>query len=441
MLVLALLACALAGYLIGGIPFGFLVARARGVDIFQRGSGNIGATNVGRILGPRFGVVVFLFDFAKGALPTAAGLYLGRLWEIEPAALCGVASGLAAFVGHLFPIYLRFRGGKGVATGAGVVSVLLPLPAAAALASWILLVAVFHYISLASLAAAAVLVAVYWLVTPAPWDDDHRILTVFCLFALTLVFVKHRSNLSRLLRGTENRVPDGPIMRALSKTIHVLAVGMWFGMAVFFSFPVALSLFGSFEGLAEQNSRPTWFPLPPEYRQEPGMQKDQGTRAAGYAISPLFDHYFLWQGVCGLLATVTALGWTRAEPGRRVHAVRLIILILAVGTVLLGWPIERKVSDLRYARNDASDNLLQQLKWANAAPGDAAAKTAVNEARTSAESVRKDFGIWHLWSLLLNMVTIVLVTVGMALTIQLPREPAPVDKKETRASAESPVSI
>src|SRR5437588_11357713 len=100
------LMAALAGYLIGAIPFGYLVARGRGVDIFQHGSGNIGATNVGRILGKRFGILVFLLDFAKGALPTAAGLALARWLDIEPPSVVGVASGLAAFAAHLYPVYL-----------------------------------------------------------------------------------------------------------------------------------------------------------------------------------------------------------------------------------------------------------------------------------------------------------------------------------------------
>src|SRR3954452_6664306 len=111
-------------YFVGAIPFGYLVARARGVDILHEGSGNIGATNVSRVLGKRFGILVFALDFAKGALPTlaaqrSAGLLDDPLW----ASGLPVAAGLAAFLGHCFPIYLRFHGGKGVATGAGVVFV------------------------------------------------------------------------------------------------------------------------------------------------------------------------------------------------------------------------------------------------------------------------------------------------------------------------------
>src|SRR4051794_23927315 len=127
---------ALLAYVIGAIPFGYLVARWRGVDIFAQGSGNIGATNVGRVLGRRFGILVFLLDFTKGAVPAAIGQSLGFVFAGDKQIPLGVVAGLAAFIGHLFPIYLQFRGGKGVATGAGVVSVLLPLPTLAALLTW-----------------------------------------------------------------------------------------------------------------------------------------------------------------------------------------------------------------------------------------------------------------------------------------------------------------
>src|SRR5439155_15374616 len=174
------LMAAMAGYLIGAIPFGYLVARSRGVDIFQHGSGNIGATNVGRILGRRFGILVFLLDFAKGAVPAGLGLAVAHWLGIEPPAVVGVAGGLAAFLGHLFPIYLGFRGGKGVATGAGVVVVLLPVPAAAAVLTWILFIAAFRYVSLASLAAALVLCLVQLSQSSAPFEMPALILTVFC---------------------------------------------------------------------------------------------------------------------------------------------------------------------------------------------------------------------------------------------------------------------
>src|SRR3954452_9358442 len=102
----------LLSYLLGAVPFGYVIAKLRGVDIFTAGSGNIGATNVGRVLGRKFGLLVFVLDFLKGAVPTAV---VRHVLPDEPWA--AVAAGLAAFVGHMFPVYLRFRGGKGVATG------------------------------------------------------------------------------------------------------------------------------------------------------------------------------------------------------------------------------------------------------------------------------------------------------------------------------------
>src|SRR5262249_34265849 len=124
-----LLLLVLVSYFLGAVPFGYLVARARGIDILRQGSGNIGATNVGRILGKRLGVLVFLLDFTKGVLPSAVGTWLDHAAGLDlPASTLGVSAGLAAVLGHMFPIYLRFKGGKGVATGAGVVIVLVPIP-------------------------------------------------------------------------------------------------------------------------------------------------------------------------------------------------------------------------------------------------------------------------------------------------------------------------
>src|SRR4051812_5149467 len=137
---------AVAAYLIGAVPFGYLVARWCGVDIFRQGSGNIGATNVGRVLGKPFGLLVFALDFLKGAVPVAVAQALTPPNLDLPPQSLGVAAGIAAFVGHLLPIYLRFRGGKGVATGAGAVVVLTPLPAAFAILAWGTTLAVTRYV-------------------------------------------------------------------------------------------------------------------------------------------------------------------------------------------------------------------------------------------------------------------------------------------------------
>jgi glycerol-3-phosphate acyltransferase PlsY len=198
---------AVLSYLVGAIPFGYLLARSRGHDILREGSGNIGATNVARVLGLRFGLLVFALDFAKGALPAwlAGSLTPGEDDRLPPDTLAVVA-GVSAFLGHLFPVYLRFRGGKGVATGAGVIAVLVPKVAAVVLLTWLLVLLLSRYVSLASLTAAAVLFGLRLWWAPAPWDRDHFVVTIFCAVGAGLVFLRHQSNIRRLLRGAEHRI-------------------------------------------------------------------------------------------------------------------------------------------------------------------------------------------------------------------------------------------
>src|SRR5262249_53175621 len=156
---------------------------------------------------------------------------------------------------------------------------------------------------------------------PAPFAPEHRILTLFCFLAAGLVFARHRANILRLLHGTENRLKDSPAMFLLTKIVHVLALGLWFGTLIFFVV-VGLSLFHTFEaeGMTEAEGRPSWFPLPPKYNKPEDLDiplnppKEQGTRAAGFAVGPMFGWYFLLQGVCGFLAVATALNWSWAEP-------------------------------------------------------------------------------------------------------------------------------
>ncbi len=405
---------AVAAYLIGAIPFGYIVARMRGVDIFTAGSGNIGATNVGRVLGRKFGLLVFTLDLLKGAVPTLLAWLLSERMQPElPADTLAVTAGVAAFLGHLFPVYLRFRGGKGVATGAGVVLVLLPVPALAALFAWAVVVSASRYVSLGSLIAAVVLCVLRFALTPAPFDVDHAVLTGFCLFATMIVFARHNANIGRLLKGNENRLKESDTMLTFSKVLHLLALGLWFGMGVFFSFVVAFSLFGSFESVAVDKDRPNWFPIhssydrdtPPSEKMPKPLRKEQGTRAAGFAISPMFDWYFILQAGCAGVALVTALGWSRWLG--RVHGIRTIVLIAAVVTVAVGWWMEWKVSDLRVDRNEATDRLL-------------VATTPSDQLVAEAERARSTFGAWHGISVLVNLVTLVLVTIALAMAAKLP---------------------
>jgi glycerol-3-phosphate acyltransferase PlsY len=186
----------LASYLMGAIPTSYLVSRAfANIDLRQHGSGNLGATNLYRVLGWKYAVPVALFDIAKGTIPV-----LVFAPQVSGSELYALACGVAAIIGHVFSVFVRFKGGKGVATAAGVMLGLTPLALALAAAVWGTVLLLTGYVSLASIAAAAVLpVAVYLLEHPAP-----EILGVAALIAAGVIFL-HRRNIERLLKGTENR--------------------------------------------------------------------------------------------------------------------------------------------------------------------------------------------------------------------------------------------
>lgn len=196
-----------AAYLIGSIPFGWLVAKvAAGIDIRQHGSGNIGATNVGRVLGLRYFLLVFLLDFCKGAGPVAAV-------EAWAAPAGGISDsfrlplvGLAAIVGHVFPIYLKLRGGKGVATAIGVVVLLAPQAAAIGLVAWGLLVLATRMVSVGSIGFAVGFAAAFFLTSPDPLATQDLGRSTFVVVILVLVIARHRDNLRRIYLGTESRV-------------------------------------------------------------------------------------------------------------------------------------------------------------------------------------------------------------------------------------------
>jgi glycerol-3-phosphate acyltransferase PlsY len=185
--------CTAAGYLLGSLPFGWLFARARGVDIFAVGSKSCGATNVRRALGPAAGNIVFLLDAVKGAVaagwPNAAG---ATLWG----GLVGLGG---ALLGHSFSCFTGFRGGKGVATCAGGFLVLMPAVTLIAAAVWTALFFATGYVSLASIAAAvAIPTAAVFLGEPAALVGAGALIGAFVVF-------RHRSNIRRLIDGTENK--------------------------------------------------------------------------------------------------------------------------------------------------------------------------------------------------------------------------------------------
>jgi acyl phosphate:glycerol-3-phosphate acyltransferase len=200
------------GYVLGSVPFGLIVGLAKGIDPRKAGSGNIGATNLGRLLGGRFFAIVFTLDFLKGLLPTLAASWVvhragGTLdW---PVYLLWLAVGFAAILGHMFSVFLRFKGGKGVATSAGVMLGVFPdytLAAVAVLMVFAICFALWRTVSLGSIVAASAFPILYvavcllrgQLVLGQRWP-----LLAFCILVSLMVVWKHRSNIARLRAGTE----------------------------------------------------------------------------------------------------------------------------------------------------------------------------------------------------------------------------------------------
>ena len=196
-----------AAYLLGSIPSGYLLARAKGIDIRQKGSGNIGATNVARSLGWALGVLTLLADAAKGFLPTIAALNADLVLPVpaEHLPLLGCAAGLLAFLGHLFPVWLRLQGGKGVATGLGVVLAVAPWAALAGFAVYAPAYAALRISSVGSLAGAVAAIVVAALTAA----DGASVGLVVLLVAL--IIWRHKENLKRLWRRQEKKIsPAGP---------------------------------------------------------------------------------------------------------------------------------------------------------------------------------------------------------------------------------------
>lgn len=198
---------AVSAYLVGSLPFGYLTGRlVAGIDIRQHGSGNIGATNVGRVLGNKWGLFVLSLDFLKGLLSVAALSPLFLPPDSADRSHWQVAAGVAAIFGHMFPFWLRFRGGKGVATALGVVACLAPWPTAIAFVLFGVSFAFWRIMSLSSMLGALAFaiseVAWHWgnLFSAANWS-----LTVFSLAVPALIIVRHRANIVRLWRGQEKR--------------------------------------------------------------------------------------------------------------------------------------------------------------------------------------------------------------------------------------------
>jgi acyl phosphate:glycerol-3-phosphate acyltransferase len=202
---------AVAAYLLGSIPFGFLVAKAKGVDIRSVGSGNIGATNAMRVLGKPAGIFVLLMDALKGyAAVKIFSMFMMKAPPYDDASwhsyyCISVIAGVGAVLGHNYTCWLKFKGGKGIATSAGVYLALAPWALLAALVIFILAVLITKYVSVGSIAAAIALAVTVWIMTP-----QNVLLGVVTTALAVLAIYKHKSNIQRLMAGTESRLGQKP---------------------------------------------------------------------------------------------------------------------------------------------------------------------------------------------------------------------------------------
>lgn len=192
-------------YLIGAIPFGLLIVRAvKGIDVRTVGSGNIGATNVKRVLGTKGFIGVLVLDALKGLIPPLAAPWLAGALGLDPVPpWLPVGAALAAIVGHNFPVYLGFKGGKGVATSLGAVLALDPIGALIAAGAFVFFLVTTRYMSISSLLGALAFGVAWFARARPPFDRAHAPMSLFVLLAVTMMIVRHRANVGRLLAGTE----------------------------------------------------------------------------------------------------------------------------------------------------------------------------------------------------------------------------------------------
>lgn len=224
--------CPIVAFLLGSVPFGLLIARAKGIDIRNHGSGNIGATNVLRVVGKKYGITCLLLDALKGLIPTLLGISLIRFsgmnnpmivhaidpWSAEfpifTAQFFQVLTGLCAILGHNYSPWVGFKGGKGIATSAGVLIAMMPAAIVILLLIWLGVFLTTRYVSLASIIAAAALPLLNlwgsWYHGKIQNGEWNKPLLCFSILIAVLAIWKHRSNIRRLISGTENRFSRKP---------------------------------------------------------------------------------------------------------------------------------------------------------------------------------------------------------------------------------------
>jgi glycerol-3-phosphate acyltransferase PlsY len=180
----------LVGYILGSIPFGYIIAKMKGIDITKLGSGNIGATNVGRYLGKPYFFIVLFLDAIKGFIPT---ILFKLLFGLE----YGILAGLFSVIGHSYSIFMKFKGGKGVATGLGVSIALIPIETIIGFGVWFLVLMIFKIMALASIISAiSVFIVVLFL-------EKSSLIKIVCGIIAVLIVLRHKSNIERIIKGTE----------------------------------------------------------------------------------------------------------------------------------------------------------------------------------------------------------------------------------------------
>ena len=199
-------AVVLISYLLGSIPAGYLAGRIAGIDIRHAGIGNIGATNVTRVLGKRYGYPVFVVDFLKGLMAVSISILVEKRVQpvLVPTELLGIVAAISCVIGHSFPVWLSFKGGKGVATSMGALFGLVPFVALIGVAVWVITFEMTRYVSVASMTAALAVPISILILMPLK-QTGGAVLLYFSICLAALVIFRHRSNLSRLVRGTEPR--------------------------------------------------------------------------------------------------------------------------------------------------------------------------------------------------------------------------------------------
>jgi glycerol-3-phosphate acyltransferase PlsY len=195
----------LIGYLLGSIPFSYVAGRLRGVDIREYGSGNLGASNTYRVLGARFAVPVLLLDIGKGTGAVLLAGWAAHVLGWDSAGWCKSAAALGAILGHIWTVFLKFRGGKGVATAAGAFLGLAPIPTLLSLVVWLSAVVLTRYVSVGSMLGTAVLPVGVYFIGSSP-DGARRPEFWLALTIAIVVLARHRSNIRRLIDGNENRL-------------------------------------------------------------------------------------------------------------------------------------------------------------------------------------------------------------------------------------------